>query len=307
MRTITSDALAQRLGRRQGDLRKSIRVWFRDEPDAPEKKEEPITVGGMKMSHVSYILNQEHCKEILTHIKTDNARTILQSVIDELGVPDSSVPVKIVADKKQPTEGIMCKECPEFGELHYAIDNGRCWYCVSDICRSLRIMVREAEEIISRNNHETREFFFRRKKITMGYSFVDTSGLLSLIIESRKTKANAYRMWVEKEVHPMVPQSPTIQTAETTMVPTVVKQLKSLAPEPWDMEGEHPTIDEYFHRYVPADTFCAVLLQLCLTCLAYSNTMPHQTTDEILAQRDMLNKVYIMRTFHDALRYNFAR
>lgn len=314
MKTITSNDVADRIGRRHPDLLTSIRVWFRDEPNEPQLVETSRKLKTLTVAAKHYDLTAEHCKAIHSHIRTEKARVELQKIINELKeeisptiqTSDTDIqPTKKVTRHKSTCDlssqpPIECSEKPEFGELHTALYGGKTWYCVSDVCRCLGLLIREGEDILNRNSHFRNEFIFRRKKIAMSYVFTDTDGLLSLIIESRKNKANPFRRWIEREV--CQPQKELhfpapVQSQDPT--PTA-----KLLPPP---EHEHPTLNEYFTSYVPADEFCQIILQLISASIAHANTLNVQVADEYTLRRDIVSKAHIMRTFHDALKYNYTR
>ena len=316
MKTITSNVVAERIGRRHPDLLTSIRVWFRDEPNEPRLIETSKQLKPLTVIAKHYELTVEHCTAILSHIRTEKARAELQKIINELSAEcsqASQTPNTETNSAKKATRHksscdlseqppIECAEKPEFGELHTATFGGKTWYCVSDVCRCLGLLIREGEDILNRNSHVRNEFIFRRKKIAMSYVFTDTDGLLSLIIESRKNKANPFRRWIEREI--CQPQKDVAVSLPVTTTQEGIPQTAKLLPPP---EHEHPTLKEYFTDYVPATEFCQIILQLISASIAHANTLSVQVADEYTLRRDIVAKAHIMRTFHDALKYNYTR
>ena len=100
---------------------------------------------------------------------------------------------------KQPEVSLYSSK--EFGELHATVTSqGKVFYCTSDLCRCLNLLIREGEKIIKASKCATKEYLVKKAKKTISYIFIDYDGLLSLLIESRKTKANAYRKWIENTI-----------------------------------------------------------------------------------------------------------
>lgn len=132
----------------------------------------------------------------------------------------------------------------EFGELHATISpQGKVFYCVSDLCRCLNLLIREGEQIVKASKCSTKEFLVKKTKKTISYIFVDYDGLLSLLIESRKTKANAYRKWIESTIgKPKKTKAITLPQQEEPQ--PINKMLKG-------DDGEYPTLDRYFREFVP--------------------------------------------------------
>ncbi len=160
-----------------------------------------------------------------------------------------------------------------FGELHVTFDT-QLWYCLTDICRSLELLIKEGERIIRHNGSTTKEFLVKKMKRTAGEIFVNYDGLLSLIIESKKTMANPYRKWVSH-----------ILPTKSDVAPAIVPDC-------------YPTLDEYFTLYVPAPEFHEALSEVnahCLTAAGRSGMKPEK-------RRALINDVNILNTFCDTLK-----
>lgn len=88
----------------------------------------------------------------------------------------------------------------EFGFLHALVADGRLWFNMTDLCNALRMALRDAKNEWDLANCEVREYNVRRAKFTSCNCYVDEDGMHTIIVESRKTRANAYRQWIEAVV-----------------------------------------------------------------------------------------------------------
>lgn len=88
----------------------------------------------------------------------------------------------------------------EFGFLHALISDGKLWFNMTDLCNALRMAQRDAKNECELANCEVREYNVRRAKFTSCNCYVDEDGMHTIIVESRKTRANAYRQWIEAVV-----------------------------------------------------------------------------------------------------------
>ena len=89
---------------------------------------------------------------------------------------------------------------PEFGFLHALVSDGKLWFNMTDLCSALRMALRDAKNECELANCEVREYNVRRAKFTSCNCYVDEDGMHTIIVESRKTRANAYRQWIEAVV-----------------------------------------------------------------------------------------------------------
>lgn len=88
----------------------------------------------------------------------------------------------------------------EFGFLHAIAIDSKLWFNMTDLCNALRIALRDAKNECELANCEVREYNVRRAKFTSCNCYVDEDGMHTIIVESRKTRANAYRQWIEAVV-----------------------------------------------------------------------------------------------------------
>ena len=143
-----------------------------------------------------------------------------------------------------------------FGELNIVVNGeGEKMYCLTDICRILELMKREGDRIVKQSKCHVQEFFVKRIKQIVSREFVDESGLISLVTESRKNKADKFRIWaiglgakVSKSV---------IARKRVSMIPRgengkwMKREEKNVG---CDEEGcPYPTLEEYFKEFVPLD------------------------------------------------------
>ncbi len=111
-------------------------------------------------------------------------------------------------------------------------------------------------------------------KRTAGELFVDYDGLLSVIIESKKSKANSYRKWV------------------TNILPTKQNVAPAIVPECY------PTSDEYFTLYVPAPEFHEALSEVNAHCLTAAGRSGMNSEK----RKSLIRDVGILNTFCDTLK-----
>ena len=106
------------------------------------------------------------------------------------------------------------------------------------------------------------------------YCLSDNDGLLSVIIESKKSKANSYRKWV------------------TNILPTKQNVAPAIVPECY------PTLDEYFTLYVPAPEFHEALSEVNAHCLTAAGRSGMNSEK----RKSLIRDVGILNTFCDTLK-----
>lgn len=133
----------------------------------------------------------------------------------------------------------------KFGELNVAIgDNGKPMYCLNDVCRDIKLFMREGEQIVKKSGCKVNNYFVKRTKCVVSRVFVDESGFLSLVVESRKNNADSFRKW-------------GLSLGATA-------QRNAIGARMLD-DGYYPSIAEYFKDYVPASEFIPILDALVLS------------------------------------------
>lgn len=87
-----------------------------------------------------------------------------------------------------------------FGFLHACKKDGRVWYNLTDVCRTMNLTIHEAAEWIKDAGCTVREYNVRRSKITSCNRYVDNDGLSTILIMCCRTTANEYRRWIVNTV-----------------------------------------------------------------------------------------------------------
>lgn len=88
----------------------------------------------------------------------------------------------------------------QFGFLHACVKDGRAWYNMTDVCRTMKITIIEAVRWMEEANCEVREYNVKRSKVTSCNRFVENDGLSTLLIMCCRTSANEYRRWIVSNV-----------------------------------------------------------------------------------------------------------
>lgn len=176
----------------------------------------------------------------------------------------------------------------EFGELHATISpQGKVYYCATDLCRNLNLLIREGEKIIKTSKCSTKEFLVKKTKKTISYVFVDYDGLISLLIESRKTKANAYRKWIEHAIGKPQKKKGITQAQQ--------EQLQPINGMVKGDDGDYPTLDKYFREYVPSSYLIDTLFDTMKDYLLKAEQSNCSNMDEVL------HRIEILHTFNSTL------
>lgn len=141
-----------------------------------------------------------------------------------------------------------------FGELNIAINSdGEPMFCLTDVCRNLELLKREGDRIVKSSHCKKQEFFVKRLKQIVSRLFVDESGFLTLVTESRKNKADKYRIWAVSQANGIIRKIKAKQRAANIRRGEDGKFQKQIADIGKDIEGPYPTLDEYLKEYVPVD------------------------------------------------------
>ena len=219
-----------------------------------------------------YKLTIEDCNIIKSYLTKPEEKEIMTAFISALFSKEKPAIHTSKALASQPR--IELFKSDGFGELHVTFDTDQLWYCLSDICRSLELLIKEGERIVRQNVCATKDFLVKRMKRTAGELFVDYDGLLSVIIESKKSKANSYRKWV------------------TNILPTKQNVAPAIVPECY------PTLDEYFTLYVPAPEFHEALSEVNAHCLTAAGRSGMNSEK----RKSLIRDVGILNTFCDTLK-----
>lgn len=87
-----------------------------------------------------------------------------------------------------------------FGFLHACKKDGRVWYNLTDVCRTMNLTIHEASDWIKDAGCAVREYNVRRSKITSCNRYVDNDGLSTILIMCCRATANEYRRWIVNTV-----------------------------------------------------------------------------------------------------------
>lgn len=177
-----------------------------------------------------------------------------------------------------------------YGELHIGInEKGQPMFCINDVCRGLELYKREADRIVSDKRYEKREYLVRPLKNVMCRVFVDENAFLSLVTESRKNQADAYRRWAMDCAHTLMRERGVEVTTPATTIPECIAD-----------EGPYPTLEEYFRDYVPVDYFIPLL---SATLKDYVDSMRGKTTQQ---RKEVEHRVSVLNTFNMTLIGNMS-
>lgn len=87
-----------------------------------------------------------------------------------------------------------------FGFLHVCKKDGRVWYNLTDVCRTMNITLHEVAQWLKDADCNVREYNVRRAKLTSCNRYVDNDGLSTILIMCCRTSANEYRRWIVNTV-----------------------------------------------------------------------------------------------------------
>lgn len=148
-----------------------------------------------------------------------------------------------------------------FGELNIAIsEDDSPMFCLTDVCRGLELLKKEGNRIVKQCNCRYQEYFVKRVKQIVSRTFVDESGFLTLVTESRKNKADMYRIWAIGLARGMERKSKAQKRAAALVHSIDRKSTKRVEDTTADdTGGPYPTLEEYFKDYVPIDYLIPLL------------------------------------------------
>lgn len=147
-----------------------------------------------------------------------------------------------------------------FGELNIATcEDGAPMFCLIDVCRGLELLKKEGDRIVKQSKCQQQEFFVRRVKQIVSRNFVDESGFLTLVTESRKNKADRYRIWAISLAKGMTRRVRASKRASELKRGADGKFQSDSVKAETPAGGPYPTIEEYFKDYVPIDYFIPLL------------------------------------------------
>lgn len=278
MSTITSIELATALGRsNHGNLLITLRrIEAKTGYSFTKAMRTVVMKHGFKRECPYYKLSLEDCRFIADHLmkpgESEKMRDFITQHTTKEHTKSGAQPLKYTDEAVSNQPHIEMFVSDTFGELHTVYTDGKLWYCVSDICRSLELLLKEGERVVNQYGNSTIDLLVKRHKRTANEIFTDYDGFITIIIESRKAKANLYRKWAE------------------SILPTK-NPTPAIAPE------NYPSLDEYFTQYVPASEFHHALTEVnnhCTSAAGRALMKPEK-------RKSLLHDVGILSTFCDTL------
>lgn len=122
-------------------------------------------------------------------------------------------------------KGLAVISSPEFGEIRNVMVDGEPYFVAKDVCEVLGLS--KYRDAFSRLDEDERASI---KVDTLGgpqdMVAVNESGLYTLVFQSRKPEAKAFRKWVTKEVLPNIRKHGFYMTPETAMSLRNVKRVR---------------------------------------------------------------------------------
>lgn len=116
---------------------------------------------------------------------------------------------------------------PEFGEIRSMMIDKEPWFVAADVCEILGISnnrdaVLKLEEDEKKNGVAITDTVGRKNLATL----INESGIYTLVFQSRKPEARAFRKWVTGEVLPNIRKHGFYMTPEVAMSAKNVKRLR---------------------------------------------------------------------------------
>lgn len=123
-------------------------------------------------------------------------------------------------------KGLAVISSPEFGEIRSVMVNGEPLFVAKDVCEVLDIKF--YRDVIARLNEDEKGCSVVVDTLggKQSMATVNESGLYTLIFQSRKPEAKAFRKWVTKEVLPNIRKHGFYMTPETAMSLRNVKRVR---------------------------------------------------------------------------------
>ena len=193
----------------------------------------------------------------------------------------------------------------KFGELNIEVtESGEKMYCLMDICSILELLKREGDRIVKLSNCKTQQFFVKRVKQIVSRVFVDESGLISLCTESRKNKADKFRLWavgLAGKLNRSIVASKRAKERQrgdngkwVKQEPAVVKEVSPVVNTSVTEEDRHPTLEEYFKEFVPLDYLIPLLSATLKDYLSLSTKEPAEQQKKVQHRCSVLNTLNLV-------------
>ena len=131
--------------------------------------------------------------------------------------------------------------------------------------------------------------------------FIDESGFLTLVTESRKTKADKYRIWamgLANGILTRIKRKHRVATMERDENGRFRKNITDIISE--DAEGPFPTLEEYLTSYFPIE--CLVPL-ISDTLKDYISSVTPRNEEH---RKQIYHRVSVLNTLNQTLKGNMA-
>lgn len=177
-----------------------------------------------------------------------------------------------------------------FGELNIVVnEDGNKMYCLTDVCRILELLKREGNRIIKMSGCKVQEYFVKRIKQIVSREFVDESGLISLVTESRKNKADRFRLWAIGLGNKVQKSVAARDRAVNKPRGNNGKWIKNQVSVNDIDDGPYPTLEEYFKDYVPLDYLIPMLSETLKDYIKLVQNEPAEHRREVEQRCSVLN------------------
>lgn len=135
-----------------------------------------------------------------------------------------------------------------FGEVRTEIVNGEPWFCLSDICKALKL----SNATVVSERLESDE----RSKLDLGRAgeatFVNESGLYAVIMRSDKPESKPFRKWITSEVIPSIRKTGSYSVNQLPQNLQIAQLLiNQIAEQQKQIERVETTIDNVKQAVIP--------------------------------------------------------
>ena len=151
------------------------------------------------------------------------------------------------------------------------------------------VLHRDGDEILKKYGCYTVPLLVKRRVITRSYMFTDYDGLLTILIETRKTKANTFKRWIDDKER-------TCEICEAGEKLRRQEEKFNNKPLTDDM---YPTLGAYFRDYVPVEYFSKVVDET----IEDFKRIPRKNEKE---GEEIEFRAGVLTTFRDTLKANIS-
>lgn len=177
----------------------------------------------------------------------------------------------------------------QFGELNLGKVGNVKVYCLADVYRILGVLHRDGDEILKKYGCYTVPLLVKRRVITRSYMFTDYDGLLTILIETRKTKANTFKRWIDDKE----------RTCEIYEAGEKLRRQEEKFNNKPLTDDMYPTLGAYFRDYVPVEYFSKVVDET----IEDFKRIPRRNEKE---GEEIEFRAGVLTTFRDTLKANIS-